>query len=65
MPSASANEMFIGQQKYWENHRLVPKINNNGDIEGTYLMLNLYMIYKENIRIIEEEDIIESEMVNH
>lgn len=28
MPSASANESFIGQQKFWENHRLVPHINN-------------------------------------
>ena len=51
MPSASANKKFIGRQKFWENHRLVPKINNNGDISGTYLMLNMYMIYKESVLI--------------
>lgn len=26
MPSASMNERFIGKEKYWENHRLVPII---------------------------------------
>lgn len=51
MPSASANEMFIGQMKFWENHRLVPHIDNKGKITGTYLMLNLYMIYKESTLI--------------
>jgi len=61
-PSANANEMFIGQQKFWENHRLVPIINNDGMIEGTYLMMNLYMIYKENIRLIEEQDTIDHTM---
>lgn len=28
MPSSSANERFIGQQKFWENYRLVPTIDN-------------------------------------
>lgn len=54
MPTASANEQFIGQMKYWENHRLVPKINNQGFISGTYLMLNLYMIYQENVLLTDD-----------
>ena len=40
--------------KYWENHRLVPHINNQGRITGTYLMLNLYMIYQENTLITDD-----------
>lgn len=40
--------------KYWENHRLVPRINNKGFITGTYLMLNLYMIYQENVLITDD-----------
>ena len=64
MPSASSNEMFIGQMKYWENHRLVPHIDNQGRITGTYLMLNLYMIYKENILITTDMKTIEEQKKN-
>lgn len=64
MPSASANEMFIGQQKFWENHRLVPIIDNEGVISGVTLMLNLYMVYKENVMITEDPELIESEKKN-
>ena len=64
MPSESANEAFIGQLKFWENHRLVPKIDNNGHITGTYLMLNLFMIYQENITIVNSDEIIQKERKN-
>lgn len=56
LPSASAKEMFIGQQKFWENHRIIPKIDNQGIITGTNLMLNMYMIYKQNILIVNDID---------
>lgn len=39
-------------------------MNNEGQITGTYLMLNLYMIYKENIMITNNQDIIERESKN-
>lgn len=61
MPSASSNEMFIGQQKFWENHRLVPRINNMGEISGVNFMLNLYMVYKENVMITDDTKLIEDE----
>lgn len=64
MPSSSANEMFIGQQKFWENHRLIPAITNQGNITGTILMLNLYMIYKENVMITDDTELIESQKKN-
>lgn len=64
MPSVSTNETFIGQQKYWENHRLVPIIDNQGIITGTHLMLNLYMIYKENTLIDHDEQKIVAEKKN-
>lgn len=64
MPSASANNKFIGRQKFWENHRIVPKINNNGDISGTYLMLNMFMIYKESVLITSDQTKIESQKKN-
>ena len=54
MPSSSANEMFIGNQKFWENYRMIPIIDNKGYISGTYLMMNLYMIYKENVMITDD-----------
>ena len=60
LPSASANEMFIGQQKFWENHRLIPQISNDGLITGTTLMLNMYMIYKENVMITDDIEVIEN-----
>ena len=64
MPSASANEMFIGQQKFWENHRLIPQITNEGMIIGTNLMMNMYMIYKENVMITDDLDVIEGQKKN-
>lgn len=48
----------------WENHRLIPKINNHGRVTGTYLMLNLYMIYKENMMITFNKEMIESQRKN-
>lgn len=60
MPSASANESFIGGQKYWENHRLIPQINNLGIISGTLFMLNTQMIYKEGTMITTSTDLIDS-----
>lgn len=64
LPSAAANEKFIGQKKYWENHRLIPKIDNNGMISGTYLMLNLYMIYTDKITITSDISLIEQQEKN-
>lgn len=54
MPQASANQTFIGKQKFWENHRLVPIIDNKGMISGTYIMLNKYIIYKPQVFIKDE-----------
>lgn len=64
MPSSSANEMFIGNQKYWENHRMIPIIDNKGHIDGTHLMMNMYMIFKENVMITEEEKEIRDQKKN-
>ena len=64
LPSSSANECFIGQQKFWENHRLIPHISNQGLITGTYLMLNLYMIYKESTMITTDTAAIDAQRKN-
>lgn len=64
LPSASSNRKFIGRQKFWENHRIVPKINNNGDVSGTYLMLNTFMIYKESVLITSDQTIIQNQKKN-
>ena len=39
-------------------------MDNNGIITGTYLMLNLYMIYKENVMIINGPKVIMKEKKN-
>lgn len=56
--------MFFGLHKYWENNRIIPKINNKGEISGTYIMLNMYMIYKESIMITNDIEILETERKN-
>ena len=42
----------------------MPHIDNQGRITGTYLMLNLYMIYKENILITTDMKTIEEQKKN-
>lgn len=39
-------------------------MNNKGEISGTFIMLNMYMIYKESIMITNDIDVIESEKKN-
>lgn len=56
--------MFFGPHKFWENHRIIPKINNKGEISGTNIMLNMYMIYKESIMITNDLEMIENEKKN-
>lgn len=39
-------------------------MNNKGEISGTRIMLNMYMIYKESVMITSEIDVITDEQKN-
>lgn len=43
---------------------MIPIIDNKGKVSGTYLMLNLYMIYKENVMITDDLEEIRKQKKN-